>query len=332
MLGNIWTSKLHKLAELLLLKLNSHEPSSDLFIISGLVIFLVAFDIAKRERFNAFHFLVFLAVGSGLLVFTLFPKSLEIIGQLSWLQRGADALVYASIIFLFYFVLLLLQKVEATREELTRLVRELAIQNAKNKIVFLIRAYNEATRIPSVIEGIFHAWFTEILVIDDGSTDNTALLLESLIWNSKIHYLRHITNRGAWAALETGFSFIRANAEQYNWKYLVTFDADWQHDIRDMDRFITAFKKDESLDVVLGSRFIEKTNSNVPFLRKITLFEVVYLLLWFPEFTWLMHTMDIVCFVLKHWRIYILRWMVWNMRVSSSIRLERISSNLSKFR
>lgn len=101
------------------------------FIISGLVIFLVAFDIAKRERFNAFHFLVFLAVGTGLLVFTLFPKSLEIIGQLSGLQRGADALVYASIIFLFYFVLLLLQKVETTREEVTRLVREIAIQNAK---------------------------------------------------------------------------------------------------------------------------------------------------------------------------------------------------------
>lgn len=142
----------------------------------------------------------------------------------------------------------------------------------KNKIVFLIRAYNEATRISSVIEGIFHAWFTEILVIDDGSIDDTAILLESLIRESKIHYVRHITNRGAWAALETGFSFIRSNAEWHNWKYLVTFDADWQHDIRDMERFLTAFKKDESLDVVLGSRFIEKTKSNVPFLRKITLF------------------------------------------------------------
>jgi hypothetical protein len=33
------------------------------FIISGLIIFLVALDIAKRERFNALHFLVFLGVG-----------------------------------------------------------------------------------------------------------------------------------------------------------------------------------------------------------------------------------------------------------------------------
>lgn len=38
---------------------------------------------------------------------------------------------------------------------------------------------------------------TEILVIDDGSTDNTALLLELLDMNLSIYYLRHITNRGA---------------------------------------------------------------------------------------------------------------------------------------
>lgn len=106
MLGNIWTSKLHKLAELLLLKLNSHEPSSDLFIISGLVIFLVAFDIAKRERFNAFHFLVFLAVGSGLLVFTLFRNLLRLLDnshdcrevQMHWYMQ-----VLFSYFILFYY-------------------------------------------------------------------------------------------------------------------------------------------------------------------------------------------------------------------------------------
>ena len=52
------------------------------FIISGLIIFLVALDIARRERFNALHFLVFLGVGSGLLVFTVFPQSLSLLGQL----------------------------------------------------------------------------------------------------------------------------------------------------------------------------------------------------------------------------------------------------------
>ena len=101
------------------------------FIISGIIIFLVAYDIAKRERFNALHFLVFLGVGSGLLIFTFVPEVLDYIGKIFGIARGADVLVYVSIIFLFYFVLLLLRKIENTREEVTRLVREIALQNAK---------------------------------------------------------------------------------------------------------------------------------------------------------------------------------------------------------
>jgi glycosyltransferase involved in cell wall biosynthesis len=81
----------------------------------------------------------------------------------------------------------------------------------KSSIVFLIRAYNEATRIREVIEGIFSAGYGEVLVVDDGSTDGTEALLSDWIENRQIHYVRHVTNRGAGAALETGFSYIREN-------------------------------------------------------------------------------------------------------------------------
>ncbi len=141
----------------------------------------------------------------------------------------------------------------------------------KNKIVFLIRSYNEATRIMQVIEHIFAADYDQILVVDDGSTDDTALLLRSLIQKEKIHFVRHVANRGAGAALETGFSYIRSTHSQFHWKFLVTFDADGQHDIRDMERFLEALKQDDSLDVILGSRFIKKTNTNVPIMRRILL-------------------------------------------------------------
>ena len=66
-----------------------------------------------------------------------------------------------------------------------------------NNIVFLIRAYNEATRILSVIEGIFAAGYRDILVVDDGSTDGTDRLLSDLINKDAIHYVHHVTNRGA---------------------------------------------------------------------------------------------------------------------------------------
>jgi glycosyltransferase involved in cell wall biosynthesis len=96
----------------------------------------------------------------------------------------------------------------------------------KNKIVFLIRAYNEATRIMQVIESILDAGYDQILVVDDGSIDGTEDLLSDLIKKEKIHFVRHGANRGAGAALETGFAYIRATHETNHWKYLVTFDAD----------------------------------------------------------------------------------------------------------
>jgi glycosyltransferase involved in cell wall biosynthesis len=96
----------------------------------------------------------------------------------------------------------------------------------KNKIIFLIRAYNEASRIMQVIEGILDAGYDQILVVDDGSTDGTESLLSHLREKNKIHFVRQGANRGAGAALETGFAYIRATHDKNNWKYLVTFDAD----------------------------------------------------------------------------------------------------------
>lgn len=141
----------------------------------------------------------------------------------------------------------------------------------KNKIVFLIRAYNESTRIKGVIEGIISAWYDQILVVDDGSTDNTNEILAHFIQKGIIHFVHHATNRGAGAALETWFAYIRATHLQNHWKYIVTFDADGQHDIKDMDRFVSAIKQDETLDVIFGSRFIIKTKTNVPFIRRMIL-------------------------------------------------------------
>lgn len=141
----------------------------------------------------------------------------------------------------------------------------------KNQIVFLIRAYNESSRIEAVIRGIFDAGFSQILVVDDGSIDDTEKKLAKN-FSEKIFYLRHLINRGGGAAMETGFEFIRRNATKYSWKWLVTFDADGQMDITDMKNFLDFQEKNPEAKAIFGSRFITKTDSNVPFFRKITLF------------------------------------------------------------
>lgn len=139
---------------------------------------------------------------------------------------------------------------------------------SKKEIIFLIRAYNEATRIVPVIESILRAGFIHILVVDDGSRDN---LTEVLSQFSDLHIVHHPFNRGGGAALETGFEYIRRNGENMGIKYVVTFDADGQHHVEDIPAFIDAFQKDTSLDLVLGSRFVVKTATNVPFFRRLTL-------------------------------------------------------------
>lgn len=103
------------------------------FIISWIIISWLSIKVAKKQKFNALHFFVFIWVWWWLLIFSFFPKILDKIWYAFWLTRWADVLVYTSIIFLLYFVLLLLRKIEKNKEDLTRVIREIAILEYKNK-------------------------------------------------------------------------------------------------------------------------------------------------------------------------------------------------------
>ncbi len=241
------------------------------FIISWIILFILSFDIAKRQRFNALHFLVFIWVGLGLVIFTFFPQFLNFIGSIFWLQRWADVLVYASIIFLLYFVILLLNKVEKNREDITTLLREIALQNSSPEIMswevcFLVRVYNEETMIETTLNSILNAWYKNILVVNDGSKDNSLQVLQG--FNKKVKIISHVKNRWAWAALETWFEYLRRYGQV---NYVCTFDIDWQHQLKDLESFLIEFRKDSQLEVVLWSRFIQKTQTNVWMIRKIIL-------------------------------------------------------------
>ncbi len=248
-------------------------------IISAIIILILAVDVAKKQKFNALHFLVFLGMWAWLLIFAFFPSALNSFGQFFWLQRGADLLVYSSIVFLVYFVLLLLNKHVENKESLTEFIRELAIESSSKKDinwkeVFVIRVYNEEKVVWNVIQEILDKKYKNILVINDGSQDNSRRILEKF-WD-KIILLNHLKNRGWWAALKTGLEYLK---RYWKTEYIITYDADGQHKIKDLKVFFQAFKKNKKLDIVLGSRFIKITKSNVPFMRKIVLF-------WWKIFTY----------------------------------------------
>jgi glycosyltransferase involved in cell wall biosynthesis len=127
-------------------------------------------------------------------------------------------------------------------------------------VLVVLPAYNEANHIEKVIKRIHRFGFTQIVVIDDGSIDNTAELAEAA--GAKV--LRHIINRGPGAATETGFNFVR-NHPQY--KYCVTIDADEQHHPKDLSHLIEVLIE-HNADMVIGNRFMKGTN-NIPIIRVI---------------------------------------------------------------
>lgn len=241
------------------------------FILSWIIILILAIDIWRKEKFNALHFLLFIFMWSWLLTFTLFPSILNWIWDIFWVARWADVLVYGSIIFLLYFVLLLLTKHVENRESLTALIRELAIENSHKKIikgkeVFIIPSYNEWEVIKSTIKDILEHWYKNILVVNDWSRDNSREILEKF-WD-KIIVLNHFKNRGQWASLETWFEYVRRYGDV---EYVITFDADWQHKLSDLKQFEEIMAKNKKIDVLLWSRFISWKKVWVPLTRRIIL-------------------------------------------------------------
>jgi len=128
-------------------------------------------------------------------------------------------------------------------------------------VYVIIPVYNEAPVINAVVNNVSKT-FNQVICVDDGSPDDTLAEINK----SKAKIVRHPVNLGQGAALQTGLEYALGDA---NAKYFVTFDADGQHQIKDVVHMLDVLKK-EKLDIVLGSRFLGKAE-NISTLKKIVL-------------------------------------------------------------
>lgn len=71
-------------------------------IIAAVVFVLFGIDLYKRKKANILHFLVFLGGGAALVLFAIDNRLLNAFGEYFGVARGADLIVYISIIVLFY--------------------------------------------------------------------------------------------------------------------------------------------------------------------------------------------------------------------------------------
>lgn len=118
------------------------------------------------------------------------------------------------------------------------------------KTAVLIPAYNEALIVAQVIDNIKSQLKSpaDIVVVDDGSSDNTFSVAKS----AGVIVLRHSINRGQGAAIKTGISFLL----KQGYDRVVFFDADGQMEATEITLLLD--KLNEGYDVVLGSRNLGK--------------------------------------------------------------------------
>ena len=124
----------------------------------------------------------------------------------------------------------------------------------------VIAAYNEEKNISSVVKGLQKAGYSNIIVVDDGSKDNTFAVAEK----TGATVLQHSINRGQGASLKTGIDYAVLQGADI----IVTFDADGQHRVEDLPAMIKPVAEGK-VDITVGSRFLKKTK--VPLLRKLLL-------------------------------------------------------------
>jgi glycosyltransferase involved in cell wall biosynthesis len=127
------------------------------------------------------------------------------------------------------------------------------------EIVIGIPAFNEEKNIASIILKLKKITNT-IIVCNDGSSDLTSVIAEEL----GAIVINHSKNLGYGAAIRSIF----LKAKEMNSDILVTFDADGQHRIEDIETVIQPIIENKT-DIVIGSRFLNEEQDQVPEYRKV---------------------------------------------------------------
>lgn len=134
-------------------------------------------------------------------------------------------------------------------------------------IAIVIPAYNEEKTISKTIKKL-NEYLTElknissfqIVIVNDGSIDKTEIIASE---KDNTIVLSHGYNRGIGAAVRTGLQYVEKN----NFDFVIKFDADLQHDVKDLEGLLAPLFLNKA-DLVYGDRFSGEINYKMPIVRK----------------------------------------------------------------
>ena len=241
-------------------------------IIVGCLGLLLSFRRYRGQEWNRGGFISLFSISFSILSVSINPNLLNIIVEifaLNEVQRGRIIfLIISSVLALFVMSIANRNKTLKLKYQLDLVIKKLSSKNGdeikikSEPIMILIPAFNEEEnlqellkKIPKSIDGMN----VGVLVVDDGSTDNT---YQVAIDNHCIA-IKNFINRGQGAASRLGYDLLSND----NVKIIVTMDADNQHRPEDIITLILAIKKQKA-DFVIGSRILGH-HSGKDFVRNI---------------------------------------------------------------
>ena len=149
-----------------------------------------------------------------------------------------------------------------------------------SSVYIIVPAYNESAVLRASLSPLIDAGYT-VVVVNDGSRDDSRPVLESM----PVVAVHHLINLGQGAALQTGMEYARRHGA----KAVIHFDADGQHDYRQIPVMLEAIESGEA-DVVLGSRFMRPDDaSRVPWIKRVIL-RAGIVISWASSGVWLTDT------------------------------------------
>lgn len=129
------------------------------------------------------------------------------------------------------------------------------------KLSIIIPVFNEEKTISEILKRIeavnLDNWEKEIIVVNDGSTDETEKIIENLKINKPTVYIKHDKNQGKGAAIKTGL-------EKVTGDFVLIQDADLEYDPKDYQKLIQEIN--EGAEVVYGSRNLDNKTQRGYFL------------------------------------------------------------------